>query len=233
MPRYTAAYQALLQRLSEIEALNRLARRHSVKLGVKQDAATANALCRASIVLLSSHLEGYVENLADVILQRIFQRALSKQKLAPRFLYYFSKDLLDELYDTRDPDKIAMKMKVLFQRDGDIWSTNGAFGAQLPSDRFIADFSNPSFEKIKRFVARFGYNDYTGDLGHLLKANYQPCINMVDNVINQRNKIAHGDAVATATPGDVADMLRLMRQFCRATDDVVCNWFKKTGCLIR
>lgn len=233
MPRYTAAYQGFLQRLPEIEALNRLARQHSVKLGSKRDAETVNALCRASIVLLSSHLEGYVENLAEVILQRIFQRTLSKQKLAPRFLYYFSKDILDELYGTRDPDKMAGKVKVLFQRDIDIWSTNDTFEAELPSDRFIADFSNPSFKKIKRFVARFGYSDYQHDLGYLLRANYQPCVNMVDNVIDQRNKIAHGDAVATAVPLDVANMLRLVRLFCRATDDVVGNWFRNEGCIIR
>lgn len=233
MPRYTAAYCGFLRRLSEIEALNRLAKQHSIRLGSRSDASTVNALCRANIVLLSSHLEGYVEDLAEVILQRIFQRALSKQKLAPRFLYYFSKDLLDELYETRNPDRIAVKMNKLFQRDVDIWSGNDTFAEELPSDRFVSDFSNPSFEKIKRFIARFGYNNYSHDLGHLLSSKYQACVNMVDNVIDQRNKIAHGDAVATSTPSDVVDMLRLVRLFCRATDDVVGGWFRNAGCVIR
>lgn len=233
MPRYTAAYGSFLERLPEVEALNRLAREHSGKLGIVHDAATANALCRASVVLLCSHIEGYVENLAEVILQRIFERALSKDSLAPRFFYYFSKDLLDELYETQNPDKMSRKVKNLFRRDVDIWSTDPAFTAELPSERFTSNFSTPKFENIRSFIGRFGYDGYRHDLALLLKANYQPCVNMVDNVIDQRNKIAHGDPVATATPKDVADMLRLVRVFCRATDDVVGNWFRATGCLIR
>jgi hypothetical protein len=233
MPRYTTAYSGFLQRLPEIEALNCLAKQHTIRLGEKNDAATVKALCRANIVLMSSHLEGYVEELAEVILQRIFQHALAKGKLAPRFLYYFSKDLLDELYETRNPDKIACKVKKLFQRDIDIWSDDDTFRDELPSGRFISEFSNPSVKKITHFVARFGYSNYRYDLGHLLKANCQPCINMVDNVIDQRNKIAHGDAVVTSTPNDVADMLRLVRLFCRASDDVIGRWFKSAGCVIR
>lgn len=233
MPRYTVAYSAFLQRLREVEALNRLAKKHTVRIRQSRDTETARALCRASIVLLSSHIEGYLEELVEVILDRIFLGAISKQKLAPRFFYYFSQDLLNEVSETKNPDKIAEKIKRLFLRDIDIWSTDDTFHSALPVDRFISGFSNPSFEKIRSFIARFGYTDYGSDLANILKAKYLPCCNMIDNVIEQRNKIAHGDVNIESTPNDVTDMLQLVRLFCQTTDVVVGNWFRNVGCAIR
>lgn len=233
MPRYTVAYSGFLKRLREVEALNRLAKKHAVRIGPSKDAETVRALCRASTVLLSSHIEGYLEDLVEVILDKIFERRISKQKFAERFLYYFSKDLLGEVSETKEPDKIAEKIKTLFERDKDIWSTDNTFHSALPADRFISGFSNPSFEKIRSFIARFGYTNYGSDLANILKVKYLPCCNMIDYVIEQRNKIAHGDVNIESTPNDVTDMLQLVRQFCQTTDIVVGNWFRNVGCAIR
>lgn len=154
MSKYTEAYSGFLHRLSEIDAINRVAVQHTKQLGKKNDALTANALCRANIVLLSSHLEGYIEDLAEIILDRIFHKSMQKSKLAQRFLYYFSKDLLDRLNDTNDPDRIATKMKELIHRDADIWSDHPVFCSELPSERFIHYFSNPKYERIKKFIVQ-------------------------------------------------------------------------------
>lgn len=233
MPRYTVAYSGFLLRLREVEALNQLAKKHAVRISNSKDIETARALCRASIVLLSSHIEGYLEHLVGVILDRLSEGAMSKQKLASRFFYYFSKDLLDEISETKDPDKIAEKVKKLFHRDLEIWSTESTLSVPLPVERFISDFSNPNFERIKKFVARFGYNNYETELARMLQANFQPCRNMIDNVIEQRNKIAHGDVNVESTPNDVSNMLNLVRLFCRTTDTIVGNWFRNSGCVIR
>ena len=71
MSKYTKAYSGFLHRLSEIDAINHVAKQYTRRLGRKDDAATANALCRASVVLLSSHIEGYIGDLAEITLYRI------------------------------------------------------------------------------------------------------------------------------------------------------------------
>lgn len=233
MSKYTIAYSGFLHRLSEIDAIDRVAIQYTKRLGKKNDASTANALCRASIVLLSSHLEGYVDELAERILYCIFHKSMHKRKLAPRFLYYFSKDILDELSDTDDPDKIAEKMKKLIRRDADIWSDHPVFHSELPLKRFIRYFSNPNYDRIKKFIARFGYHEYDHDLKQTLKSNYHPCVNMINNVVHQRNMIAHGDIGILPTPKEVSDMQNLVKYFCRTTDIIVSDWFKKSGCIIR
>ena len=233
MTRYTAAYSGFIRRVPEVDVLRKLAERNLRLSTPIRSSRIVNPLCRASIVLLSSHIEGYVEDLAEVILDRIVESEMQKNTLASRFLYYFSKDIVDEIRETRDPDKVAEKLRALLNRDMDIWSTESTFQAYLPVERFISGFSTPKFEEVCRFIGRFGYQNYKRDLQRLLQANFQSCTNMVNNVVEQRNRIAHGDASISATPGDIVTMLDLVQTFCRSTDVVVGDWFKSVGCSIR
>ncbi|MDE0000650.1 MAG: MAE_28990/MAE_18760 family HEPN-like nuclease [Rhodospirillaceae bacterium] len=233
MARYTQAYSRFVKRLPEVETLHKLANQHMRAVGPLKGMEVINPLCRAGVVLLSSHIEGYVEDLAEVILQKIVEKGAPKRTFSGRFLFYFSKDILSEIGETKHPDKISEKVKRLFDRDLDIWSSNEKFNEELVVDRFIASFSVPRFVQIRSFFARFGYNDYKGDLGRHLNASYPACVRMVDNVVDQRNKIAHGDFVTTTTPSDLADMLELVRLFCRSTDEVAGRWFTGVGCPIR
>ena len=234
MARYTTAYSRFVDNLKEVQELYKLANKQVGGVGIFDGSgAVRDALCRSAIVLLSSHIEGYIENLADVILSRIVEKQIRKEKLSPQFLYYLSKDLLDNIRDTEKPEGIAKKVKKLFSRDYHIWSESDFFEEDLRIDLFVSGFSNPKFIRIRKFFARFGYGEYCRDLERSLKSNYPACMNMVNNVVDQRNKIAHGDVTTTSTPQDLVDMLNLIHLFCRSTDEVIGNWFSKLGCPIR
>lgn len=56
---------------------------------------------------------------------------------------------------------------------------------------------------------------------------------MINNIVDQRNKIAHGDTRILPTPKEVSDMQNLAKIFCRTTDTIVSDWFKRLGCIIR
>lgn len=233
MVRYTEAYSEFVSRLPEVETLCKLAKQHQRAAGPLKRTEVVKPLCRAGVVLLSSHIEGYIEDLSEVILRKVWENDTLKNTLALKFRYYFSKDLIDEICNTTDPDTISEKVQLLFSRDHDLWGSDEIFNEELESDRFVSGFSTPRFDEIRKFIRRFGYEDYKRDMGRHLQARFQPCIKMVDNVVDQRNKIAHGDTVTTATPSDLVNMLELVRLFCRSTDVVVGNWFKTIGCPIR
>ena len=233
MARYTEAYSGFVTGVGEIRALVRLAKAENRAKGPLGDAPTARALCRAAVVLLCSRIEGYVEDLAEVIVNRVVENGIAKRSLSPRLLYYCSKDVIDDIRDTRDPDKVAGKIATIFERDLDVWCDRESFSEELPLERIVAGFSTPRFKEVRKFIARFGYSDYRGDLASHLRANYLPCINMVDNVVEQRNKIAHGSVAPVGTPRDVKSMLDLVQVFCRTTDVVVGDWFRNLGCPIR
>ena len=233
MARYTEAYSDFVKGVEEVRTLVRLAKAESRAKGPLENAPTARALCRAAVVLLSSRIEGYVEDLAEVIVCRIVEKDVPKRLLSPRLRYYCSKDVIDEIRDTKDPDKVAEKIVTMFRRDEDIWCDEDSFQEELPFERVVAGFSTPRFREIRKFIARFGYRGYKDDLECQLRADFGPCINMVNNVVEQRNQIAHGNIGASSTPLDVTAMLDLVQVFCRTTDVVVGNWFRSVGCPIR
>ena len=82
-------------------------------------------------------------------------------------------------------------------------------------------------------MAGSGFEAFQHALAAQLKGNYLTCRNMVDNIVDQRNKIAHGDFVAAGTPGDLQDMISFLKLYCRNVDKIVADWFKSKGCPIR
>lgn len=235
--RYSRAYNTSLQRMGEVQALNDLAKDKGQEMVFPiSGKSIVNSLCRANVVLLSSHLEGYIEDLAELMLQCISKQNLRKDKLTDGFRYYLSKDLLDRLCGTNEPEKIAKIVEYLFKRDNHIWLGNVTFSSELNTQKFISGFSNPRFGTIRKFMTRFGYTSFQHDVKTLLRSNYQPCENMINNIVDRRNKIAHGDIdnMTIPTPKDIEDMLNLVGKFFEATDTAVGDWFEKElGCSIR
>jgi hypothetical protein len=232
MARYTTAYSSFVTRPDEVEALRRFAaakeREDAVALR-----ADISALCRGSVVLLSSHLEAYIKELGELALDSLHAQSVSRASLTSRFFYHISKNALDEIKDTSDPDKISDKVFDFIIEDGEYWSRTGSFPGPVPSERFNKGFSNPAFKKIKAYLNRFGYSDYRRDLAGKLQANFQPTINMVDHLVDTRNKIAHGDPSATKTPSEVKDMVVIVKRYCSETDSVFATWWKNSFCSIR
>lgn len=232
MARYTTAYSSFVTRLDEVEALRRFAAEKESEdpIAMRVD---ISALCRGSVVLLSSHLEAYVKELGELALDSLHTHSVSREDIASRFFYHISKSALDEIKDTADPDKISEKIFEFLRVDGEFWSRSGAFIEPVPSDRFNKGFSNPAFNKIKAYLNRFGYSDYRRDLSLKLQANFQPTINMVDHLVDTRNKIAHGDPSATKTPSEIKDMVGFVKRYCAETDSVFGTWWKARFCSIR
>jgi len=219
-------------RLDEVHLLRRVAsakeKRDPVNLRHE-----INAFCRAAIVLLCAHLEDYIKELGEVALTNITVRSVPRVRLADQFYYHISKDMLRVLKDTSDPEKLATKLFTFLNSDLPYWSRAGPFPQPLPVDRFNKGFSNPFFEKTRAYFNRFGYSDYKGDLARLLTAKYNATVNMVDHLVDTRNKIAHGDLTTTKPPADVKDMILIIQAYAGATDAVFGSWCKTNLCTIR
>lgn len=232
MARYTTAYSSFVDRLVEVETLRNFAFQKE-KLDPVSMRHEINALCRGSIVLLSSHLEAYIKELGELALESLYKKAVPRNKLSSKFYYHISKNILEELKDTTDPEKIGDKIFEFLEKDHIFWSKNGIFPESIPSERFNKGFSNPAFDKIKAYFNRFGYHEYKKDLESRLQAKFQPTMNMVDHLVDIRNKIAHGNPTATKTPSEVKDIVSIIKLYCTETDDVFATWWKATYCAIR
>jgi hypothetical protein len=232
MARYTTAYSSFLNRLGEVEILRRFAatkeRQDAVRL--RND---INALCRGAVVLLSGHLEAFVKELGEIALDALYTKSVERTKIDPAFFYHISKDILDELSETREPGRSAEKVFAFVSSDAPYWCRSGPFPQPVPSERFNKGFANPAFDKIRSYFNRFGYGDYKRDLAQRLKAEYTATENMIDHLVAIRNKIAHGDSLATKTPLEVSEMMTVIKKYCMVTDSVFAAWCKKELCTIR
>ncbi|WP_407061271.1 HEPN domain-containing protein [Achromobacter ruhlandii] len=86
---------------------------------------------------------------------------------------------------------------------------------------------------MQSYFGRFGYSTFTRDLASRLQGNFAPMRNMVDHLVDTRNKIAHGDPLATKTPAEVAGMVKMIKEFCRSSDFLFSSWWKVNFCAIR
>lgn len=232
MARFTSAYGSFVARLEEVELLRGLAGKKE-RANAVSNREEVNALCRGAVVLMCSHVEAFVKELGETALESFVTRSVSRDKFPHRMFYHISKDMIDEIVDTRDPETIGEKLFGFIKADVDYWSRTGAFPKAVPVERFNKGFANPAFEKIKSYLGRFGYQNYRHDMNILLKAKALPTINMIDHLVDTRNNIAHGDTAATKTPGEIREMAAYITEFCRATDVVFANWCKTEFCTIR
>jgi hypothetical protein len=232
MTRYTYAYKSFIDNIDEVESLRSIALQKERENPIKYS-SEINSLCRGSIVLLSSHLEAYIRELGELLLGRIYEAKVLRGGVSPVVFYHISKDLLDQIGDTSDAEKIAKKVLAFINRDGDFWSQTGSFPRSIPVERFNVGFANPSYSQIKKYFNRFGYSSYNNDLRVRMKADFDPIRNMVNHLVATRNQIAHGDPSATKTPSEVCDMALLVRKFCVVTDSVFGNWCRGNLCTIR
>ena len=232
MARFTAAYSVFLDGLTEVNTLRRMAaqKERQNPIGLRHE---INGICRGSVVLLSAHLESFIKNLGEITLDALHTKSVARAQLNGAIFYHVSKDMLDEVSDAREPSKVAERVFGFFASDAPFWSRSGPFPQPLPAERFNKGFSNPAFNKIRAYFNRFGYSNYRHDLAQLLKADFQPTRNMVDHLVDTRNKIAHGDPQVTKTPKEIADMTAILRRYGMATDAVFAAWCKANMCIIR
>lgn len=232
MARYTTAYSAFVSRLDEINLLIRFAseKERLAPVALRHE---INALCRGAVVLLSSHLEAYIKELGELALESLYSKKISRTSISSKFFYHISKSFFADIQDTADPERMADRLFSFIEDDLLYWSRVGHFPLQIPVERFNKGFSNPAFSKICSYIGRFGYSEYKRDLARELAGNNLPLINMVDHLVDMRNKIAHGDPAATKPPADVRLMVKAIRDYAVATDCLFAAWWKLKFCSIR
>jgi len=109
MSRYTAAYSGFITRLEEIEIIRRMAFRIEQAPPLPRNVDRINALCRGGVVLLVSHIEGYIEELGELILDRVVLRNMLKSAFGTGFRFYLSRDLIKEIQQAKNPETIVEK----------------------------------------------------------------------------------------------------------------------------
>lgn len=233
MSRYTVAYSEFVGRTGEVLILVRRAAKLERSPNAFEHGDEINALCRGAIVLLSSHIEAYVKELAESLLVSIHAKSIDRSVLNDRFYYYASKEWVNKLKDSLEPEAITTEVFGFLDGDADIWKKSGPLPRPIDSEKFCKGFSNPKFDKVKRFLGRFGYDALRHHFNVTHRSDAALLISHLEQIVDTRNAIAHGESSATRTPAEVKILIESSKKFCRTVDDGFASWAKEAVCPIR
>lgn len=233
MARHTSVYGEFVLRLDEVALLRKKARILERSQKSLFHGPEIRALCRGSVVLLSSHIEAYIKELGEHALDKLYVNGTCRSAFPPQFFYHISKEKIDCIRSTSQPEKIAEHVLDFISHDVSYWGNCGGLPAPIPSQEFNAGFSNPTFEKVKAYFGRFGYTDFRRDFMKALGREANGNIANLDQIVMTRNAIAHGESSATKTPTEIKDMEISAKLFCRSVDGLFAEWCKKRLCPIR
>ena len=233
MARFTPVYADFILRLEEVALLRKKAGALERSVMSLSHGHEIRALCRGAVVLLSSHIEAYIKELGEHTLDALYNKAVSRSKFAPQFFYYLSRDRIETIRSSSQPEKIAEHVQLFVSLDASNWGSTGGLPTPISSENFSRGFSNPSFDKVKAYFGRFGYSEFRRDYLRVLGGLGNTSIAKLDQIVDTRNSIAHGDPSATKTPAEVKDMEVTAKLFCRTADKVFSDWCRETLCSIR
>jgi hypothetical protein len=232
MPSLSAAFRRFETRLGEVTHLVSLSQRkvsgRSIRLGSNEHSA---ALCRAATVLLSSHIQGYIEDLSDVIVGSLISGSISASRIPDSFRYHSSRKAIDSIVAVAGDSRVQ-KIRDYFNEYGFLIDIEANVTERFEALPFKDGFGNPTVDEIKRFLRRFGFANFEGEMRRRLRADWLVVENAINQTIDRRNKIAHGDPLATLTPRDLRQYLSLVRKFCATADSVTTKHFRSIGCAI-
>jgi hypothetical protein len=180
----------------------------------------ANALLRGSVVLLSSHLERYVESLVVEAVDALNLASLTADVIPEVLQLAVISEPVRQAHETKDSAKKASKLRALV--DGYAWFWEATQACKLSSEVLIRSFDNPLPERIRVILRNFGISDAVG----LAVAQYEnPDRRLIEakvqELVEKRNAVAHTGMTFDLTKADVVSYLVSTHRLVRGLDVVV------------
>lgn len=232
MARYSTAYSDFIKRLTEVEIL--LSRASQLEESdFFSDHEEARVLVRSAILLFCSHIEGYVKNLGRLALDTIVTKNICKCSLPAEIGYFLTRPYWESVRDTSEPIDIAVKLSKYTKEHAHFWYECGPITCDYSVENFNQKLQSAKYNRIKQYMAQFGYSDFDHHLKCKAKAEHSDFTRSLELMVTLRNKVAHGDESTSAKTLKIREELKTLRRFCCLMDEVFGDWFRDNICAIR
>jgi hypothetical protein len=190
------------QRLHEVRAL--LGLRPRRQLFRRQLAQPADAVNRAGVVVLTAHLEGYVEDLIVDVIDELDREAPATSDLPTVLLAEQVSGEFLAIAEIVDRAKRASRIEQLFRTRSALWLDPQLAQGRLSADTITGGLSNPGAKEIARVLGLLGMADVFANIQ--LPDGADPA-KRINELIGIRNSIAHGGG-ATVSDQQVDEYVR-------------------------
>lgn len=208
----SGALDDLDERLNEVRILTGT---DPARTGDHSRPRLSGAISRASIVLLSAHLEGYLEDIAVEALDVLVDNEAPIEKLPLILRAIHAEDHLVEIEPMKDRNARAVRIERLFLGESSLWINGGTLKSTMLRHATVCkEMSNPGSREVKRFLELVGL-----DLAVFLKnRGSDRLLGRIDGLVGKRNAIAHGEASVTTTFTDVDEYIALVDELAAEID---------------
>ena len=212
------AFRVMEDRLEEVRILSRS---DPIKRDVQSSELTlSRAVNRACVLLLSAHLEGYVEDVTVEALDCLLSLTACVDNLPLLLRSVHAEDHLLALEQVRDRNVRASQIRDLIASEMDLWSKGNRLRVGMLRSRAVCkQMNNPGSREIRKFLELLGIDIR----GWLVQTQEQDLLGRTDSLVARRNAIAHGEVSASVTHLDVESFLQTIEALAQAIDAAMAD----------
>jgi hypothetical protein len=174
----------------------------------------ARAVSRAQIVLLSSHFERYLYTVNEEAVVILNGNGVNASNLSETLKLLHSRMPIDDMAETGWENR-TKKLSDFVAGDSWLWSTNAS--GILSHDRLLVWMTAPKPANLLRYYRYWGIQDIFQLITRTPTAQMKLWLG-VQELVDLRNLVAHGDISAKATQSDIRRYIDSVRTFCMLAD---------------
>ncbi len=210
--------------LAEIQALQRANPSPQQGSGLKRP-EVVRAMGRSEIVLLSSHFERYIRALNEEAVDSVCNSSMTAADLSERLKLQHARHAIDKIYEITW-ERRADALTDYSARESWLWEAAAPI-SMLDSSRLLTWMKAPTAKNVIRAFGLWGIPDIFRAITRK-PIHYGRLRLRIDELVEKRNNIAHGDFTVEATYLDVVQYTSAVRRFCTSADLRLASQLSRT-----